>query len=66
MLDKLILLANRLGVTVDFLLSDYVIALEDDLNLNRLNQLLQGKSAAEKEMAVNVVKLLFSYTNGKL
>lgn len=65
-LDKLILLANRLGVTVDFLLSDYVIALEDDLNLNRLNQLLQGKSAAEKEMAVNVVKLLFSYTNGKL
>ncbi len=65
-LDKLVLLANRLGVTVDFLLADYVVALEDDINLNRLNQLLQGKTAAEKEMAVNVVKLLFSYTNGKI
>ena len=65
-LDKLIPLANRLGVTVDFLLADYVTAVEDDISLKYLNQLLQGKTAAEKEMAVNMVKLLFSYTNGNI
>ena len=65
-LDKLIPLANRLGVTVDFLLSDYISIVEDDICLNRLNQLLQGKTAAEREMAVNMVKLLFSYTNGQI
>ena len=31
-----------------------------------MNKVLQGKTTAEKEMAVNVVKLLFSYTNGKI
>jgi transcriptional regulator with XRE-family HTH domain len=64
-LDKLIPLANRLGVTIDFLLADY-IAPDSDMSLNRLAQLLQDKTDAEKEMAVNVVKLLFSYTNGKI
>lgn len=65
-LDKLIPLTNRLGVSVDFLLADYITVLDDDINLNRLNQLLYGKTAAEKEMAVNVIKLLFSYTDGKI
>lgn len=65
-LDKLIPLANRLGVTVDFLLADYIVSVGDDMSLNRLNQLLQGKTAAEKELAVNMVKLLFAYTDGKI
>ena len=65
-LDKLIPLVNRLGVTVDFLFADYIVAIEDDTSLDRLNQLLHGKTSAEKELAVNMVKLLFSYTNGKL
>jgi transcriptional regulator with XRE-family HTH domain len=64
-LEKLIPLANRLGVTIDFLLNDYVIP-NSDANLNLLTQLLQDKTDTEKEMAVNVVKLLFSYTNGKI
>lgn len=65
-LDKLIPLANRLGVTVDFLLADYMVSVGDDMSLNSLNQLLQGKTVAEKELAVNMVKLLFSYTDGKI
>jgi transcriptional regulator with XRE-family HTH domain len=64
-LEKLIPLANRLGVTIDFLLNDYVIP-NSDANLNLLTQLLQDKTDTEKEVAVNVVKLLFSYTNGKI
>ena len=65
-LDKLIPLANRLGVTVDFLLADYMVSVGGDMSLNSLNQLLQGKTVAEKELAVNMVKLLFSYTDGKI
>jgi transcriptional regulator with XRE-family HTH domain len=64
-LDKLIPLVNRLGVTVDFLLADY-ISPNPDVNLNRLAQLLQDKTDTEKEMAVNIVKLMFSYTDGKI
>ena len=37
-LDKLIPLANYLGVTVDFLLTDYIVTDEDN-NLNILTQL---------------------------
>lgn len=65
-LDKLIPLANRLGVTIDFLLSDYITSANDDINLNRLRQLLQDKTVTEKKMAVNMVKLLFSYTDGRI
>jgi transcriptional regulator with XRE-family HTH domain len=64
-LEKLIPLANRLGVTVDFLLTDY-ISPDSDMSLKRLAQLFQDKSEAEKEMAVNMIKLLFSYTDGKI
>lgn len=65
-LDKLIPLANKLGVTIDFLLSDYISSVDDDININRLKQLLHGKTAAERELAVNMIKLLFSYTDGKI
>lgn len=64
-LDKLIPLVNRLGVTVDFLLEDYITP-NKDLSLDRLNQLLSGRSTEEKELAVNMIKLLFSYTNKKI
>ena len=65
-LDKLIPLTNRLGVTVDFLLADYMITTDENMSLNRLNQLFQGKTDAEKELAVNMIKLLFSYTDGNI
>lgn len=64
-LDKLVPLSNRLGVTVDFLLSDY-IAPSDDITIDRIYQLFNGKTAAEKEMAINVLKLMFSYTDNKI
>lgn len=59
-LDKLILLANRLGVTVDFLLADYV-APSEDRSLDLMRQLFRGRAVEEKELAVNMVKLLFAY-----
>jgi transcriptional regulator with XRE-family HTH domain len=64
-LDKLIPLANRLGVTVDFLLADYISS-SDDNSTDSLRQLFQNKSTVEKEMAINLLKLLFSYTENKI
>lgn len=63
-LDKLIPLVNRLGVTIDFLLSDYMVSADEDRSLDRLKQLLLGRTPTEKEIAINMIKLLFSYTNG--
>lgn len=59
-LDKLIPLAERLGVSVDFLLSDYIHP-NDDVSLALIRQFLDGRTDTEKELAVNMIKLLFSY-----
>ena len=59
-LDKLITLTNRLGVTVDFLLSDYVTVANEDIYQKIMLQLFDGRSKKEKELAVNIVKLLFA------
>lgn len=64
-LDKLIPIANFLGVTVDFLLSDYYTS-DDDTSLDLIKQLLHNRTAAEKEMAINVLKLIFSYTKNQI
>lgn len=64
-LDKLIRVANCLGTTIDFLLSDYVVP-ETDSYFNLLLQLFHGKSNQEKELAIQLLKLLFSYTEGHL
>lgn len=64
-LDKLIPLANRLGVTIDFLLTDYLSSSEDNC-IDTIRQLMQDRSLTEKEMAINMLKLLFSYTENKL
>lgn len=59
-LDKLIPLANKLGVSVDFLLAEYFTP-NDDNSLDLIRQLFSGRTVEEKELAVHMVKLLFSY-----
>ncbi len=58
-LDKLTKVVNRLGVTIDFLLSDYVIA-TDDTCMNLLVQLMHDRTAEEKTLAINLLKVLFA------
>lgn len=60
-LDKLIPLAKRLGVSVDFLLSDYIQP-NSDTSYALIHQLLNGRTDREKALAINMMKLLFSYT----
>jgi transcriptional regulator with XRE-family HTH domain len=59
-LENLIKVANRLGVTVDYLLSDSVDA-EKDTTVIQLAQLLNGRTLNEKELALSLVRTLFSY-----
>ena len=59
-LDKLISIASALGVTVDYLLHDYIIP-DEDILIDELHQLFHHRSAEDKEFAINIVKMVFSY-----
>ena len=64
-LDNLVAVANRLGVTVDYLLSDSITA-KDDAEYLILRQLLNGRTKEERALAVNMVKLMFGYLDRSL
>lgn len=59
-LENLIKVANRLGVTVDYLLSDSVNA-DKDTTVIQLSQLLNGRTLNEKELAFSLIKTLFAH-----
>lgn len=59
-LENLIKVANRLGVTVDYLLSDSVVS-ESDGEYRLWCQLMNGRTETEKTLAINMVKLMFGY-----
>lgn len=59
-LENLVLLVNRLGITVDFLLSEFVEPRSDALN-NLWLQLMGERTEAEKLLAINMIKLMFSH-----
>ena len=58
-LETLVLLVNRLGVTIDYLLSDSVVPNNEALSHLWL-QLMSERTEAEKLLAVNMIKLIFS------
>ena len=59
-IENLIKVANRLGVTVDYLLSDALTS-ENDTTLLQLSQLLSQRSTEEKLLVLDVVTSLLSY-----
>lgn len=59
-LDTLVRLVNRLGVTVDYLLSDSVS--DNDSNImNQFKQIIDCQPLERKQMAINVLRTIFSY-----
>ena len=64
-LDKLVLVANRLGVTVDYLLSDSV-ATDESMSNNLMLQLFSNRSEKDKMLAVNMVKMMFLHLDENL
>ena len=61
-LDTLVRLANRLGITIDYLLQDSVDP-KNDVYENIWRQLFNNASPDQQEMIINVVKLLLNYTS---
>jgi transcriptional regulator with XRE-family HTH domain len=59
-LDTLVRLVNRLGVTVDYLLSDSVS--DNDSNImEQFKQIVDRQPLERKQMAINVLRTIFSY-----
>lgn len=59
-LDTLVRLVNRLGVTVDYLLSDYVSDTDSNI-IEQFKQIVDCQPLERKQMAVNVLRTIFSY-----
>lgn len=59
-LDTLVRLVNRLGVTVDYMLADSVA--DNDSNIiEQFKQIIDGQPLERKQMAINVLRTIFSY-----
>jgi len=61
-LDTLIKLVNRLGITIDYLLADYT-NIADDHFINQLKQIIDGRDNKQKQMALDVLKIMFSHVD---
>ncbi|WP_333861564.1 helix-turn-helix domain-containing protein [Clostridium sp.] len=59
-LDTLIRITKRLGVTVDYLLKDSV-NMENNNFIDQIKQLLQGRNIKQKQMALDVLKVMLSH-----
>lgn len=62
-LDTLIRIANRLGVTIDYLLKESINI--NDKYVNQLMQLMDDKTDNQKQMALDVIKIMFSHLEDK-
>jgi len=59
-LDTLVRLVNRLGVSVDYLLSDSVS--DSDSNITeQFRQLTDGQPPERKRMAIDVIRTIFAH-----
>ena len=59
-LDTLVRLANRLGVTVDYLLADSVSDSDSNI-INQFKQIIDQQPLERKQMAISVLRTMFSY-----
>ncbi len=58
-LDTLVRLVNRLGISVDYLLSDAVSGSDSSI-IEQFKQVIDGHSLQRKQMAINVLRTLFT------
>ena len=59
-LDTLVSLVNRLGVTVDYLLADSVSDSDSNI-MEQFKQIMDRQPLERKQMAINVLRTIFSY-----
>ncbi len=59
-LEKLVAIVNRLGVTVDYVISDSLAAAPTEYDI-MLEGMLKGRSPEEKLLITNILKAIFDY-----
>ncbi|XID92255.1 helix-turn-helix domain-containing protein [Paenibacillaceae bacterium WGS1546] len=59
-LETLVKIASRLGVTIDYLLQDSLVPGDDNV-IDQIRQLFIDRSAKEKQMALDVIKVMFGH-----
>ena len=59
-LDTLVRLVNRLGVTIDYMLADSVSDTDSNI-IEQFKQIIDNQPLERKQMAINVLRTLFSY-----
>jgi len=59
-LDTLVRLVGRLGVTVDFMLADYVPDSDPNI-LAQFKQITDGQPLERKQLAISVLRTIFSH-----
>ena len=64
-LDTLVRLVNRLGVSIDYLLKDYVEVNGDNI-VNQFRQVTDLQSDKRKQMAIDVIKTMFAHLDEEL
>jgi len=59
-LDTLVRLVNRLGVSVDFMLTDYVMETDSNI-IEQFKQITDGQPLERKQMALDVIRTMFAH-----
>lgn len=63
-LDTLVRLVNRLGVTVDYMLTDSVSDSDSNI-LAQFRQIIDQQPLERKQLAIKVLRTIFAYFNDK-
>lgn len=63
-LDTLVKLANRLGVTIDYLLTDFVDGSNESI-IDEFKQIIDNQPLDRKVMALQVLRTIFGYFNNQ-
>ena len=61
-LDTLIRLVNRLHVSVDYLLQDYIGETDENI-VSQFKQIIDNQTVSDKQMAIDILKTMFSHIN---
>ena len=63
-LDTLVKLANRLGITIDYLLTDFVDGSNESI-IDEFKQIIDNHPLDRKVMALQVLRTIFGYFNNQ-
>lgn len=63
-LDTLVKLANRIGVTIDYLLTDFVDGSNESI-VDEFKQIIDNQPLDRKVMALQVLRTIFGYFNNQ-